>query len=311
MSNRILCAAFLLSCLTIAPLTQAAPAAKRNITEKDLYDFVWIGDPQVSPDGARVAYVRVKVDEKKDGYDTSIWMVPTEGDQAPRQLTNGPRDSAPRWSPDGQWIVFSRASEKDGKKQPPQLCLLSMSGGDAFVFTELPKGAGDPKWSPDGKSIVFTSSSNSEDIAKQAQQKRKETAPEEEPESDVHVITHAVYRDNEEGYLDLKRHDHLWLVAAPRSAEEKVEPRQLTDGRFDEGNAAWSNDGAQIYFTSWHVDEPYYELPKTELYVVPAKGGDAKLLNTIPMGIRTLALSPDGKRAAFIAAVNEPVNSYT
>jgi len=336
MSNRILRAAFLLCfCLTISPGVYAA-SAKRNITEKDLFDFVWIGNPQVSPDGARVAYVRVTVNEKKGGYDTSIWMAPTAGDEAPRQLTSGPRDAGARWSPDGQRIVFTRASEKEGKKQPSQLCLLPMSGGDAFVFTDLPKGAGDPKWSPDGKSIAFTSGSNPDDLAKQARKKKKEEelkkvvmaegsptpapadakkkseeAGEEEHESDVHVITHAVYRDNEEGYFDPKRPEHLWLIQAPRSADEKVEPRQLTNGRFDEGNAVWSQDGAQIYFTSWHVDEPYYELPKTELFVIPVKGGEAKLLTTIPLDIRALALSPDGKRAAFIAAVNEPVNSYT
>jgi dipeptidyl aminopeptidase/acylaminoacyl peptidase len=333
MSNRILRAVlFSFVCLTIAPLAWAAPA-KRNITEKDLFDFVWIGDPQISPDGARVAYVRVTVNEKKDGYDTAIWMVPTAGDEAPRQLTSGPRDAAPRWSPDGKFLVFSRAMEKEGKKQPPQLCLLPMSGGDAFVFTDLPKGAGDPKWSPDGKSIVFASSSNSDDLAKQARLKKKEEeskkaaqadgtpgpkenkneeqSGEEARESDVHVITRAVYRDDEEGYLDPKRPSHLWIVPAPHSGDEKAKPRQLTGGRFDEGNAFWSHDGAQIYFTSWHVDEPYYELPKTELYAIPAKGGEAKLLTTIPMNTGALALSPDGKRAAFIAATDEPVNSYT
>jgi len=335
MSNRILrTVLFVLVCLTIPPSVPAAPA-KRNITEKDLFDFVWIGNPQISPDGARVAYVRVTVNEKKEGYDTAIWMVPTAGDEAPRQLTSGPRDAGPRWSPDGKFLVFSRAMEKDGKKQPPQLCLLPMSGGDAFVFTDLPKGAGDPKWSPDGKSIVFTSSSNPDDLVKQAHQKKKEEeskkaaategspasatagaqkekdAPAEEHESDVHVITHAVYRDNEEGYLDPKRPSHLWIVKVPRSADDKVEPRQLTYGRFDEGDAAWSRDGAQLYFTSWHVDEPYYELPKTELYAIPVKGGEAKLITTIPMNIGSFALSPDGKRAAFVAAVAEPVNSYT
>jgi dipeptidyl aminopeptidase/acylaminoacyl peptidase len=334
MSNRILRAtlcSFL--CLTISPVASAAPA-KRNITEKDLFDFVWIGDPQMSPDGSRVTYVRVSVNEKKTGYNTAIWMVPTTGDAAPRQLTSGPHDGGPRWSPDGQWIAFSRALEKDGKPEPPQLCLLPMAGGDAFIFTDLPKGASNPSWSPDGKSIVFAASANPDDLAKQARKKKKEEeskkaaaqgevspAPnekkkeeagaDEEHESDVHVITQAVYRDNEEGYLDPKRPQHLWIVPAPHSADEKVEPRQLTKGHFDEGNAFWSKDGSQIYFTSWHVDEPYYELPKTELYVVPAKGNDAKLLTTIPMNVRRMALSPDGKQAVFIASVNEPVNSYT
>jgi dipeptidyl aminopeptidase/acylaminoacyl peptidase len=133
MSNRICAQSFPLVCLTI---TAGPSSAKRNITQKDLFDFVWIGNPQIAPDGARVAYVRVTVNEKKDGYDTAIWMVPTAGDEA-RQLTSGPRDTGPRWSPDGKFLVFSRAIERDGKKQPPQLCLLPMSGGDAFIFTDL------------------------------------------------------------------------------------------------------------------------------------------------------------------------------
>src|SRR2546423_6891504 len=149
-------------------------ADKRNITEKDLFDFVWIGDAQVSPDGGRVAFVRVTTNEKKEGYNTSIWMVSTSGSEAPHRLTTGERDSTPRWSPDGKYLVFTRATEKDGKPEPPQLCMLSMSGGDAFLFTSLPKGAGDPKWSPDGKLIVFTSSSNPEDLEKQEKKKRKE-----------------------------------------------------------------------------------------------------------------------------------------
>jgi dipeptidyl aminopeptidase/acylaminoacyl peptidase len=315
-----------LLCLTTPALAREAAPAKRLITEKDLFDFVWIGDPQLSPDGTRVTYVRVTVNEKKNGYDTAIWLAPVATDESPRQLTSGPQDAAPRWSPDGKWIVFTRAREKDGKKQPPQLCLLPMSGGDAFVFTDLPKGAGDPRWSPDGRSILFTSTSNPKDLAKQARKKKKEEAgrpdspnekknteeaEEEEHESDVHVITRAVYRDNEEGYLDFKRPAHLWIVNAPQSEDEKVEPRQLTRGRFDEGNALWSNDGAQVYFASWHVDEPYYQLPMTEIYVVPAKGGEPKLLTTVPMGIQSMSMSRDGRRVAFIAAVDEPINSYT
>src|SRR3954462_14051147 len=204
-------------CFVVALLFTAltAPAAeKRLITERDLFDFVWIGDTQVSPDGTRVAFVRVTVNEKKEGYNTSIWVVSTDGKETPHRLTTGERDSAPRWAPDGKYLVFSRSTEKDGKPEPPQLCMLSMAGGDAFVLTSLPKGARDRQWSPDGKLIVFASSSNPEDLEKQEKKKKKDedqkraanpspsvspakddaakkAEAESERESDIHVITRA------------------------------------------------------------------------------------------------------------------------
>jgi dipeptidyl aminopeptidase/acylaminoacyl peptidase len=288
---------------------EAPPGKKRNITEKDLFDFIWIGDPQVSPDGSRVAFVRVTVNEKKEGYDTSIWEISTAGNAEPHRLTSGNRDQSPRWSPDGKFLVFTRAGEKEGKPEPPQLCLLSMAGGDAFAFTSLQKGAANPVWSPDGKSLVFASTTNPEDLAKQERKKRKED--DGERESDIHVVTRAIYRSNDEGYLDPKRPSHLWVVAAPHSAEEKVQLRQLTTGRFEEENALWSADSAKIFFTSLHIDEPYYELPKTELYSIAASGGEPAKLATIDMDIGALTLSPDGKQIAFIASADEPVNSYT
>ena len=301
---------------------------KRNITEKDLFDFVWIGDPQVSPDGSRVAFVRVTVNDKKEGYNTSIWTVPLEGGEEPHQLTKGDHDSVPRWSPDGKFLLFLRATEKNGKPDPPQLALLPIAGGDSFVFTDLPKGAANPSWAPDGKTIAFTSETNAEDLAKQEKKKHEEESKKTgggnapagaaEHESDVRVITRAVYRQDNEGYIDPKHPTHIWLVAAPRSADEKVKPRQLTKGRFDEDSATWSKDGSQIYFTSDRNDEPYYELPKTDLYSVAAAGGEPVKITTIDLQIGGfgpggggLSLSPDGKQAAFTASTTRPITSYT
>jgi dipeptidyl aminopeptidase/acylaminoacyl peptidase len=237
-------------------------AQKRSITEKDLFDFVWIGDPQISPDGMRVAFVRVTVNEKREGYNTSIWFVPVAGGETPHQLTKGDHDSTPRWSPDGNFLLFLRATEKDGKPERPQLSILPMAGGDSFSFTDLPKGANNPVWAPDGKTIAFTSDTNAEDLSKQEKKKRKEeelkkavseSSPsasaakgsekatatpkgeadaaakkaeaEAEHESDIHVITRAVYREDNEGYLDPKRPSHIWIVTAPRTADEKVQPK--------------------------------------------------------------------------------------
>jgi dipeptidyl aminopeptidase/acylaminoacyl peptidase len=320
---------------------------KRNITEKDLWDFVWIGDIQISPDGSRVAFVRVTVNEKKEGYNTAIWMVPLGGGEEPHQLTNGNHDGHARWSPDGKFLAFVRANEKDGKPEPAQLAMLPMTGGDSFTFTDLPKGAGDPVWSPDGKTIAFTSSSNAEDIEKQKKKKQKDeeakkaattgtpaaspgatgsaaksATPSSKPddagktsdgehESDVRVIVRAVYRQDNEGYADLKHPSHVWTIAAPRTPDDKPEPKQITSGRFDEGDLVWAKDGSRLYFTSLHVDEPYYALPRTELYSVPAGGGEATKLNTIEMGANDWALSPDGKQMAFVAGATQPVNSYT
>src|SRR6266404_1580536 len=209
------------SCFVIAFLLALALgsvyAQKRNITEKDLFDFVWIGDPQISPDGSRVAFVRVTVNEKKEGYNTSIWSVPVAGGEAPHQLTKGEHDSTPRWSPDGKFLLFLRVTEKDGKPEPGQLAILPTAGGDSFVFSDLPKGAANPVWAPDGKSIAFTSETNAEDLAKQEKKKNNEKQGSSrdggttaEHESDVRVITRAVYRQDNEGYADPKHPTHIW-----------------------------------------------------------------------------------------------------
>jgi dipeptidyl aminopeptidase/acylaminoacyl peptidase len=308
------------SLLLIIVVSFAAPALgqKRNITEKDLFNFVWIGDPQLSPDGARVVFVRVTVNDKKDGYNTAIWTVATATGET-RQLTNGPRDTTPRWSPDGKYLVFVRAPEKDGPTEPAQLFMLAMAGGEPFQFTTLARGAAGPQWSPDGKYIAFYNSATAEELAKAAARNTPSPSTSQptpsptpaERESDVRVINRAVYRANGAGYIDFKHPQHIWIVNAPKTGDERVTPKQLTNGRFDEGGAFWAKDSSRLYFDTDISEEPYYESPRTDLFSVSVNGGESVKFTSFAMGAFGFTLSPNGKQVAFIAATSQPVRSYS
>src|SRR5580698_7339143 len=132
-------------------LSTAMVAQKRNITEKDIFSFTWIGDTQLSPDGSHAVYVQTTVNAKRDGYDTALYLLDTSQPMmAARRLTNGPHDAQPRWSPDGTQIAFTRAVEKDGKSQPAQLYVLSLAGGEPVQVSAIDKGVSSLEWAANG-----------------------------------------------------------------------------------------------------------------------------------------------------------------
>lgn len=310
-----------LAALVALVLPGVSTAAKRPITETDLFQFVWLADPQISPDGKQVVYVRVNVNEKKDGYETALWIAPTDGKDAPRPFTSGPGDNSPRWSPDGTRVVFVRAAPKGEGKKAPQLSLISTQGGEAVALTDLPGGAGSPDWSPDGKTIAFTSGTNDEELEKAAKgkeepeksaDKSKKKPEEEERKSDVRVITRATYRFNGGGYQDLTHPRQIWTVEVPASGAKAPEPKRLTSDDLGAGEPVWSPDGQQIYFAANRVKEPYYQNQDGDIYAVPAKGGEIRPVVSIdgPIG-GDFAVSPDGRRVAFQGNVNpKPTRSY-
>src|SRR5216117_4584546 len=114
----------LLSPLAVICGVASLPAQQRAISDSDLFAFRWVASPQIPPDGRQVAYVLVTVNAKHDGYETSLWIVGTDGASPPRRLTAGPRDGAPRWSRDGKTLAFVRP-----KDSHPQLYVLSLAGG--------------------------------------------------------------------------------------------------------------------------------------------------------------------------------------
>ena len=285
----------------------AAATTPRLITESDLLKFVWIADPQVSPDGTQVAFVRVTVNEQKDDYETSIWLVPSSGSEAPRALTAGTRDSGPRWSPDGRQIAFVRSIERDGRAQPAQIHLLALDGGEARAITDIARGASAPAWSPDGKRIAFASTALADDPPPSTAKPDTKSPP----ASDVRVITSAVYRSNGGGWNEPERPPHLWVIDVPSSGGPAT-PRQLTRGEFAEAGHVWSTDGTRLFFTSTRVADSYYRPGDSDLFAGPAAGGEIEKIADINGTIGGIAPSPDGRSLAFVGALNgSPERSYS
>jgi len=131
------------------PQGSARTAPNRTFTGEDLFDLAYATDPQISPDGSRIAYVRRQNDIMADRALNSIWMIDTDtGKETPFAAGEGGSFS-PRWSPDGSRVAY--VSTKGGSAQ----LWVKWLDGEAVRLTGLPNSPSSIAWSPDGERIAY------------------------------------------------------------------------------------------------------------------------------------------------------------
>lgn len=289
--------------MTVETMARITGAARRGIAPEDLYRFVYVSDPQISPDGVTVAFVRTTIDREEDTYRSQIWTVPTSGRCAPRRFTAGPSDTAPRWSPDGRQLVF--LAKRGGDEAKAQLWLMGATGGEAWPLTELPEGASAAEWSPNGDWIACTSQVRAADRARDIS---PNLAGPGEKVSDVRVLDRLKNRMDGEGFYDDRRR-HLFVV--PVAAQERGVARQLTFGEMNESQPAWSPDGKALAFVSARHDDRDYD-NKSDVWTIAVEEGDdgasaAPCRVTSTTGpCATPVFSPDGTMIAYTGHDNAP-----
>ena len=252
---------------------------RRPIAAEDLAAIVAVDRPRLAPDGETVAFTRTTIDLDARAYRSAIWTVPYAGGAA-RQLTSGTsRDRGASWSPDGRWLAFlsDRAADKG------QIFVIPTDGGEARQLTSTLSGIEGVAWSPDSCRLSFVARVRPEGEPSIL------NSPDPPPLREIRRIKH---RFDGKGLLD--GHAHVFVVGL-----EGGEPRQVTDGDWDDSAPAWSPDGASIAFASNRVAERDWD-DRTDIYVVAATGGEARKLTRSRHSLGAPSWSPDGQTVACL-----------
>ncbi|WP_394740749.1 S9 family peptidase [Natronococcus roseus] len=226
-----------------------------RIEAADYHDLVQPADPQLSPEGDRVAFVR-RTPEDDETTAATIHVVPVGGDE-PRQFTAADGvDGQPRWSPDGDRLAFA-STRGDGDRQ--QVWVLPTDGGEARRATGVVGGVDGLEWSPDGSRLLFT-----QRVSEADREERRDVAvdPDYEPEApDPRVIDRMIYRAGTE-YMDGRR-SHVYVLDVEAALEGAVDASadgeddtdagaavtRLTDGDADHVGPTWG-DSETVYYAT-------------------------------------------------------------
>jgi dipeptidyl aminopeptidase/acylaminoacyl peptidase len=268
--------------LLLAVLAQDGERALPVLTAADVFQIEVAGDPQISPDGARVVYERRWMDAMRDRAVSHLWIVDSDG-EGHQPLVTGASARAPRWSPDGKRLAYL----SDGA-----LCVRWMESGVTAQVTRTEESPGAPVWSPDGRWIAFTM------LVPDAVEPFAKMPPAPEGATWAPppvVITSMTYRRDGEGYVTAGR-SQIFVVPS-----EGGTPRQVTQGPFNvDGAPQWTRDGAELVFASNRREERELEPLDSELWAVSAQGGELRRLTERVGPDHSPALSPDGTKLAWL-----------
>ncbi len=253
---------------------------------------MFVGDPQISPDGSRILFSRKHIDAEKNKYVTNLFSVDLQGKVT--QWTQGDAgNGGGRWSPDGQTIAFVSGRDKPAS----QIYLISASGGEARKLTNLPEGSiGGIKWSPDGSKIALTFREQHPNWTEKAKKEREEKGG-STPPWEIDTIW---YRLDGDGYFGNQRHE---LVVVDAATGKKVMTYSgAVDGLY---SFDWNPNSKELAVIHTASKKPFIDPPNLQIYRVDMDGKAWKLKG-LPKGDKgEPRWSPDGKWIAYAGDIDE------
>ena len=286
----------------------------RAIIVDDEFNIKNVDDPQISADGAWVAYTVETEALKTDKSHTQIWMVPSAGGDAVAMTVDDETSTHPRWSPDGKYLAFL-SGRNDGKTQ---IYLLNRQGGEAQKMTDTVQDVEDFAWSPDSKKMVLVLRDPKPEEVEEAKEKSKDDSGDDSTDkgSDSkksktpkpYVVDRYLFKVDEVGYLD-RRRTHLYVFDI---ATKKM--TQVTSGDFDDQSPVWSPDGRWLAFSSKRTLPDPDRNYDSNIFVVAAdntdQGEHLTQITTNAGAEAEPAWSSDGKWITYVTQLDPKLLDY-
>lgn len=281
----------LVFCFTFQITAQTNPP----FSSMDVFELEWVTDPQISPDGNQIVYVRRGMDIMKDRRIARIWLINADGTEHQKLSSQDVNESQARWSPDGKRIAYVSSTDEGA-----ELFVYWVKTGKTARLSQLENSPGNITWSPDGKQIAFTKFVEGSELTLARGPKKPKGADWADP---VRVTTR--FKHERDGSGKMKPgFTHLFVIPS-----EGGSARQLTTGDFNHGAPSWSKDGKTLFFSSNLKEDWQYDFRNSELYSISVADGKIKTLTSRNGPDYGLSVSPDGKRIAYVG-FDDKVQTY-
>lgn len=258
-----------------------------NLELLDIFNMEYVSDPQISPDGSKIIYVRNFKDVMTDRNLSNLWIINFDGSNNRPLTTGNHNDFAPRWSHDGKKIVFKSNMADDKMK----LYLMWLDTKETMALTNTPQSPGSVSWSHDDKHLAFNMfvPETNKSIIKMPG--KPEGAKWNDPPKYIDKMN---YRGDGAGYY---KGGNSQLFTLPISGGT---PKQLTFSEFDHGGPIWAKDNGHLYFSAnFHKDEEF-EPADSEIYSINISDGEITPLTDRYGPDGNPILSPDGSKIAYL-----------